>query len=156
MKYSPALKWLIVLLLPLTLAWKLAVGFRSNNPAEERNVIIEFLVQNHFNVSIENEKIDESPVIAASSNECRLFIAKISSRGDSVDQVQGLATKFDRTFIVFRGTVYSKQPVSLTMINYLWFTSLRRLDLVSHVPVVLAVVSSCDAQELPWDALRFI
>lgn len=156
MKFSPALKWLIATLLPLTLAWKLAVALRLNNPAEERNAIIEFLIRNQFNVVIVNEMIDEWPVIAARSDECRLLVAKISPRGDSIDQVERLATVFNRTFIVFRGMVYSKQPVFLTLVNYLWFTSVWRLGLVSHVPIVLAVISSCDARGLPWGALRSI
>jgi hypothetical protein len=147
---------LIVVLLPLTLAWKLAVALKSNERVEERSIVIEFLIQNHFDVFIANEKIDESPVVAARSNECRLIIAKVSPRGDSSDQVQVLAAKFGHTFIVFRGATYSKQPVFLTMVNHLWFTSLWRLGVVSHVPIVLAVISSCDAQSLPWSALRFI
>src|SRR6516164_800881 len=156
MKFSPALEWLIAALLPLTIAWKLAVALRLDNPAEERNAIIEFLIRNQFNVIIVNEMIDEWPVIAARSDECRLLVAKISPRGDSIDQVERLATVFNRTFIVFRGMVYSKQPVFLTLVNYLWFTSVWRLGLVSHVPIVLDVISSCDARGLPWGALRSI
>jgi len=156
MKFSPALEWLIAALLPLTIAWKLAVALRLDNPAEERNAIIEFLIRNQFNVIIVNEIIDEWPVIEARSDECRLLVAKISPRGDSIDQVERLATVFNRTFIVFRGMVYSKQPVFLTLVNYLWFTSVWRLGLVSHVPIVLAVISSCDARGLPWGALRSI
>ena len=80
MKFSPALEWLIAALLPLTIAWKLAVALRLDNPAEERNAIIEFLIRNQFNVIIVNEIIDEWPVIEARSDECRLLVAKISPR----------------------------------------------------------------------------
>ena len=75
---------------------------------------------------------------------------------DSIDQVESLATNADRTFVVFRGVIYNKQPVFLTTVSYLWSMSLRRLSLVSQIPPVMAVVSSCDAERLPWDTLRFI
>jgi hypothetical protein len=100
--------------------------------------------------------LDGSPVIAANSGECHLFVAKISPLGDSIDQVQSLTTKTDHTIFVFRGVTYSKQPVLLTFVSYVWFKSLKRLGLVSHIPLVLAVVSSCGSEKLPWDALRFV
>lgn len=156
MKFSPALKWSLVLLLPLTLCWKLAAALRPDDLAEKNDAIVEFLSQHQFSVVIEDEILDGSPVIAASSGECRLLVGKISPLGDSIDQVQRLATKADRMFIVFRGMIYSKQPVLLTLVNYVWFKSLRRLGLVSHIPLVLAVISSCDAEQLPWSVLGFI
>jgi hypothetical protein len=155
-KFSPALKWSLVLLLPLTLCWKLAVALRSDDSAHKTDPVVEFLTQHQFSVIVGDEILYGSPVITASSGECRLLVAKISPLGDSIDQVQSLATKTDRTFIVFRGMIYSTQPLLLTFVDYVWFRSLRRLGLVSHIPTVLAVVSSCDAEQLPWSALRFI
>jgi hypothetical protein len=155
-KSSPALKWLLVLLLPLTLTWKLAVALRPADPTDGKNAIVEFLAQYQFRAVIENGKGNELFVIAAQSGDCRLFVAEISPIGYSIDQVQLLVTKFDRTFIVFRGTIYSKQPVFLTVVNYLWFSSLRKLGLVSHIPLVLVVISPCDVEQLPWDVLRLI
>jgi hypothetical protein len=73
-----------------------------------------------------------------------------------MDEVQSLAVKTDRTFIVFRGRIYNSQPLLLTFVDYVWFRSLSRLGLASHIPTVLAVVSSCDAEQLPWSELRLV
>jgi len=142
-------------LLPLTLCWKLAVALKPNEP-KKADPIVEFLAQHQFNVAVGEEIIYGSPVITASSGDCRLLAAKISPLGDSIDEVQSFATKADRTFIVFRGAIYNTQPLLLTFVDYVWFRSLSRLGLVSHIPIVLAVVSSCDAEHLPWSELRFI
>jgi hypothetical protein len=155
-KFSPALKFSLILLLPLTLAWKLAVALKPNDLAESTNTIVAFLAQNQFSVVTESEMLLGLTVITARSSGCRLLVTTISPLGDSTDQVKSLATDADRTFVVFRGVIYRKQPVFLTTVNYLWFTSLRRLGLVSQIPLVIAVISSCDTEGLPWDALRSI
>ena len=156
MKFSPALKFSLILLLPLTLAWKLAVALKPNDLAESTNTIVAFLARQQFSVVTENEMLDGLSVITARSSGCRLLGIRISPLGDLTHQVESLATDADRTFVVFRGVIYSKQPVLLTTVNYLWFTSLRRLGLVSQIPLVIAVISSCDTEGLPWDTLRFI
>jgi hypothetical protein len=153
-KCSPALKWFLALLLPLTLGWKLAL--RPSDPTELKDAIAEFLTQNHFNVVVTGEAINDMYVIEASSAGCRVLVAKILALRDSIDQVQHLARPNDRTFIVFGGMTYDKQPVFLTIVNYLWFRFLVSLGLASHIPPVFAVVSSCDVEQLPWSALRFI
>jgi hypothetical protein len=155
-KFSPVVKYSLILLLPLTLAWKLAVELKPKDLMEKTNIIVAFLTQHQFSDVIENETPNGSAVITARSGSCRLLVARISPLGDSTDQIQSLATDADRTFSVFRGIVYSKQPAFLTAMDYLWFTSLRRLGLVSRVPIVLAVVTSCNAQRLPWDMLSSI
>jgi hypothetical protein len=152
-KFSPALKFSLIILLPLTLAWKLAVALKPNDLAESTNTIVAFLAQNQFSVVTESEMLDGLTVITARSSGCRLLVITISPLGDSTDEVESLATDADRTFVVFRGVIYRKQPIFLTTVNYLWFTSLRRLGLVSQIPLVIAVISSCDTEGLPWDAL---
>ena len=142
-------------MLPLTLCWKLAVALKPNEPTKA-DPIVEFLAQHQFSVVVGNDILYGSPIITASSSECRLLVAKISPLGDSIDEVHSLATKTDRTFVVFRGAIYNTQPLLLTFLDYVWFRSLSRLGLVSYVPIVLAVVSSCDAEHLPWSELRFI
>jgi hypothetical protein len=152
-KCSPALKWSLALLLPLTLGWKLAS--KPDDPSEVKNFIVEFLAQQQFNVIVTKEAILDIHVIEASSGSCRLLVGNISPYGVDAELVQHFSTATDRTFIVFRGTIYDKQPVLLTTVNYLWFRLLSALGLVSHIPPVLAVVSSCDAEQLPWSLLRF-
>lgn len=93
-------------------------------------------------------------IIEASSEQCRLHVARISPLGYEADLVRRLGTRTDRTYFLFRGTVYGEQPVWLTVTTYLWFRFLRELGLVSHIPAILAVVSSCSIENLPWGALR--
>jgi hypothetical protein len=155
-KFSRALKFSLILLLPLTLAWKLAVALKPSDSAESTNTIVAFLARHQFSVDTGKEMLNGLSVITARSRGCRLLVIRISPLGLSTDEVERLATDDDRTFVVFRGGIYSKQPVFLTTVNYLWFTSLRRLGLVSQIPLVLAVISSCDTEQLPWDTLRLI
>ena len=151
---SPALKWFIVLLLPLTLAWKFAVG--PEVPDDLEFEIIKFLRNQHLEVISTNEMVNYLSIIQATSGSCRMLVAKIAPDGSSRDVIGGLATANDRLFIVFRGRVYAHQPVLFTEFRYLWSRFLRELGLVRHIPPVLAVVAttSCDAEQLPWDALH--
>jgi hypothetical protein len=152
-KFSPALRWSLVLLLPLTLGWKLTL--RADSPSEVSNAVVEFLARHQFSVVVTSDIINQMPVVRANSVNCRLLVAKISPLRDSKDQVQYLVSTQDRTFIVFRGAIYNQQPVILTIVNYLGFRLLGALGLATQIPPVLSVVSSCDAAaQLPWDELR--
>ena len=151
MTYSPALKWSVIVLLPLTIGWK-AVG-KPENPVEIQNSIVEFLTKQQFDVSVMDETMEYMGIIGARSRSCQLRVATVSPLGHEADLVRQASTTSDRTFYVFRGTVYREQPVRLTVASYLWFRFLRELGLVSRVPPVLAVVTSCDAEQLPWTAL---
>jgi hypothetical protein len=151
---SPALKWFIVLLLPLTLALKVTVGPDEANDLELE--VVKFLRNQRFDVTSTSEKMNYMPIIHATSGSCRVLVAKIFSDGSSRDLIGHLATVNDRVFIVFRGRVYAQQPILLTVVYYLWSRFLRELKLVRHITPVLAVVAttSCDAEHLPWDALQ--
>jgi hypothetical protein len=138
-------------LLPLTIGWKLAG--KSENPIEIQNSIVEFLTKQQFDVSLTDENMEYMAIIGARSRSCQLRVARVSPLGHEIDLVHQASTTSDRTFYVFRGTVYREQPVRLTVASYLWFRFLRELGLVSRVPPVLAVVTSCDAEQLPWSAL---
>ena len=93
MKFSPAIKWCLVLLLPLTLGWKLAVALRTDDPAERAVAIVEFLTGHQFNAVSKDETRGGLQIVEASSNECHLLVARISPLGDSADQVQSLASQ---------------------------------------------------------------
>ena len=151
-KHSPALKWSIAILLPLTIAWKLAV--KPENSIEIEDAIVEFLASQKFEVTVTGETMGNMPIIEANSSSCRLRVAKISPLGHEAEFARRIGMTTDRSFYVFRGTVYGEQPVWLTVASYLWFRFLRELGLVSRVPPVIAVVSSCDVEQLPWSALR--
>jgi hypothetical protein len=153
MKNSVTLKFSLAVLLPLTIAWKL--GIKPDNPIAIQDAIIKFLDSHNFSVSITDQIFEYMPVIEAVSNSCHLRVARVSPVGYDVDLVPHLGGTTDRTFYVFRGEVYGKQPVRLTVANYLWFRLLRELGIVSSIPPVIAIVSSCDSQNLPWDTLHF-
>jgi hypothetical protein len=150
-KHSPGLRWLIVILLPLTIAWKAAI--RPENPDETKDAIVDFLTKQQFDVTISDESIEYMAVIDASSRSCHLRVARVSALGHEANLVRQAGAASDRIFYVFRGSVYPRQPVRLTVASYLWFRFLRELGLVSRIPPVLAVISSCDAEQLPWSTL---
>ncbi len=151
MTYSPALKWSVIILLPLTIGWK--VAGKPENPIEIQNSIVEFLTKQQFDVNVTEENMEYMAVIKARLGSCQLRVARVSPVGHEAALIRQASATSDRTFYVFRGTVYREQPVRLTVASYLWFRFLRELGLVSRVPPVLAVVTSCDAEQLPWSAL---
>jgi hypothetical protein len=83
-----------------------------------------------------------------------MLVGNISPYGFHTDIVQQLGTATDRRFFVFRGGVYQQQPIILTAVTHLGFRFLHDLGLVSVIPPVLALVSSCDSERLPWSELR--
>jgi hypothetical protein len=76
--------------------------------------------------------------------------------GSNRDLVRHLAAGTDRSFVVFRGTVYTQQPILWTVLDYLWSRFLRELGLVRHITPVIAVAvnTSCNAERLPWGELQ--
>ena len=79
MSCSPALKWLIVLLLPLTLGWKLTV--RADDASELSGNLVEFFARHHFGVIVTEDDMGQSPIIQATASACRVLAGKISSDG---------------------------------------------------------------------------
>ncbi len=151
MKHSSALKWCVAILLPLTIGWKLAVV--RDNPIDIQNAIVEFLTEQQFSVRLTDENMEYMSVIDARSRSCQLRVARVSPLGHDRALVRQASAGNDRTFYVFRGSIYHEQPVRLTIANYLWFRLLRELHLVSRIPPVLAVTTSCEAEQLPWRML---
>jgi hypothetical protein len=79
----------------------------------------QFLERNHFNVVVTDEAVNYMPIIRATTATCHLQIARLAPDGSNRDLIRHLAAGTDRTFIVFRGTVYAQQPVVWTILNYL-------------------------------------
>ena len=153
--YSPAFKWFIALLLPLTIVWKLtATPYTSS--LELKDKLVEFLVHHKFEVVVLEEWIDSMPVISASTGRCRMFLMKVSADGWQRDLIRDRAQATDRVFFIFRGKVYPDQPIWLTAVAHLWSRGLRELGLRSHITPVIAVIAPelCSAERLPWDELH--
>ena len=154
MNCSPALKWFIAVLLPLSLGLKLAVY--PEDPSELNNSLIEFFARHHFDALATEDDMGQSPVILATTGACRLLAGKISSDGDTWQMPRRFASPTDRIFTVFRGRVYSAQPTSLTAVSEVWSRFIREVGLARHQTSVIAVVAStnCNAERLPWHELR--
>jgi hypothetical protein len=68
-----------VLLLPLTLAWKLTVGLDDSN--ELKYGIAEFLVEHQFDVVETKRFVEDMLVLSATKGACRMRVLKVSSYG---------------------------------------------------------------------------
>jgi hypothetical protein len=151
-KYSPALRWSILILLPLMIAWKIAT--KREHPIEIQDAIVEFLASQQFDVTVTSDPTFDMPIIEANSDACRLRVVRVSPVLDEINTVRSFGASTDHIFFVFRRTVYTQQPFRLTIGSYFWFRFLHELGLVSRIPAVLAVISSCNAEQLPWSSLR--
>lgn len=152
--YSPAFKWFIVLLLPLTLVWKLTAA--PDASLELKDQLVDFLVNHRFDVAVLEESMDTMPVIRATTGTCRMLVMKISPDGWQRDLIRDHAQPTDRVFFVFRGKVYTDQPTWLTAAAGLWSRLLRELRLRRYITPVIAVIAPelCNAERLPWEELH--
>jgi hypothetical protein len=156
---SRAVKWLVlVVLLAFSLGWKVVARSTAGEQPTERNIqvaVAEFLVRQHFDVSV-SERIEEGkPAIAAHSGTCRILVAKSPALGWDRDLIRRYADAEDRIFVVFRGRIYPDQPTFLTVFDALSSRFRRELGFRVSPHPVLAVVArmNCDAERLPWDQL---
>jgi hypothetical protein len=154
------LKWSLVVLLPLTLGWKLTVRpadpgeiARDEKAAQLR--VAEFLIRQHFSVNLAERMEEGKPSIRANAGACRLLIVKSPAMGWDRDLIRRNATEEDRVFAVFRGRVYPQQPTWLTVSDHLWARFWRELGVKAQAAPVLAVIAAgiCDAERLPWNEL---
>ena len=148
---SLTLKWLLVVLVPMTICWK--IMNKPENPGETQDAVSKFLKDQKFDVRVTEESIEDMPIIEASRGSCHLRIARVSPLGHEAELVRRTSKPGEQVFYVFRGADYSKQPIGQTLANYFWFRFLRELGLVSRVPPVFAVMTSCVAEHLPWSQM---
>jgi hypothetical protein len=154
---SPAFKWLVLLMLPITLSLKLAarprVDLHELNDKQVQLRVAEFLFRQHFTV-ISSEAIAEGrPIIQATAGACRMVVAKSPAIGSDHDVIRHLATSEDRIFVVYRGKVYADQPTWLTVFDFLWDRFRRELGLSAQAAPVLAIIArpNCGAEQLSWN-----
>jgi hypothetical protein len=148
--FSPVLKWILLLLLLISLAWKSAIRIDYSSNLEEK--IRSFLVRNHFIVTVSEEMIRDHRTFQASRAACRMLITEISSRGWERDSISSRATVVEQVFIVFGGKIYAEQPTWLTASDFLWYKLLSELGLKVRPTPLIAVIAtkSCNAERLPW------
>lgn len=145
---SSVLKWSIMLVLIPTMTWKIVR--QPENSGETHGAIVKFLKGQKFDVRMTDESIENMPIIEARNEACYLRIARVSPFGHEAELVRRASMVGDRIFYVFRGVEYQEQPVRQTLSNYFWFRFLRELGLVSRVPPVFAVITSCGNEQIPW------
>ena len=153
------LKWFVLLLLPLTLGWKLAVRPSDSGELKEKDAqgkIAEFLVRQHFTVAVSDKMEEGRPAIRATAGACRMLVAKSPAMGWDRDMIRRHATVADEVFVVFAGKIYAEQPTWLTVSDFLWTRLRRELGVnVQPTPVLVVIATtSCAAERLPWDELR--
>ena len=153
MNSSGAFRWIIAFVCLLTIGWKIAI--QPDDPNYLKDDLVKFFERNHFNVVVTDEMVNDTPIIRATTTSCNLQVARLTPDGSNRDLIRHLVAGTDQSFVVFRGTVYTQQPILLTVLDYLWSRFLRELGLVRHITPVLAVAvnSSCNAEQLPWGEL---
>jgi hypothetical protein len=152
---SSTFKWLLAIVLLLSVAWKIAIrSDNENNPKDD--LLVDFLKRNHFDVSATEQIVNDVSMIRAKTASCHLQIIRLAPNGSDRDVFRHLAAGTDHVFVVFRGKVYTRQPILWTVLDDFWFRHLRELGLTKHITPVIAVAanSSCDAERLPWEELR--
>ena len=161
MNYSLAFRWAIAVFILLTVGWKIAIP--SDDAVDLRDDLSTFLGRNNFSVvfadRIVNPDTGETnvPIIKAKSGSCTLLVAALATDGSNQRLVEKRLAGAARRFVVYRGKIYTKQPIFLTVTNYLWFGFLTELGLGRRQWPAIAIGSdaSCNAELLPWADLHW-
>jgi hypothetical protein len=152
---STALKWFLILALPLTLGLKLIVRpDRSAASAPDvQQKVAEFFLRQRFTVVL-LDRTGEG-MLRASAGPCRILVANSDPMAWDSDAIRRNAMAADRVFVVFRGRIYQDPPTWLTVPYFLWSRVGRELGLRAQAAPLLSVIAtaSCGAERLPWSEL---
>jgi hypothetical protein len=150
----PAFNWLLILLIPLTLSWKLMAEPPAANETQAN--IARFLAKQKFKVTEEPLVGGAWTVMRATKGDCSMLVAEASVDGSMRNLIRrDVRTSLDRSFVVFRGHVYHEHPTWLMVTQHWWMGLLRKLGM-SHTeapPIMVAATRSCGAERLPWTQL---
>ena len=140
-------------MLLVAIGWKIAIPVE--NPDYLREDLVRFFERNQFDVVATDETATDT-LIRATNASCHLQVARLTPDGANRNLVQHLATGMDRSFVVFRGEVYARQPIMWTVLHYLWSRFLRELGWIRQISPIINVAenSSCNAERLPWPELQ--
>ena len=109
MNYSPAFKWFVIVLIPLTFGWKLV---DERQTAHESKInIAEFLSRHKFDIT--KRIVADIPVIDAIAGTCRMSVVEASPDGWMRDFINNILGATEHQFTVFRGNIYPEQPTWL-------------------------------------------
>jgi hypothetical protein len=154
---STALKWFLILALPLTLGLKLVVR-PDRSVASETDVqqkVAEFFSRQHFTVALADRTGEGQFMLRASAGPCRILVARSDPMAWDSAAIRRNATDGDRVFVIFRGRTYENQPTWLTVPYFLWSRFERELGLRAEAAPLLSVIATdgCGAERLPWSEL---
>ena len=157
MKCSTALKWFLILALPLTLGLKLVVrpDLRVASEADVQQKVAEFFRRQHFAVALADRTGEGQYMLQASAGPCRILVARSNPMAWDSAAIRRNATDGDRVFVVFRGRTYDDQPTWLTVPYFLWSRFERELGLRAQAAPLLSIIATagCGAERLPWSEL---
>ena len=148
-KATPTFKWLLILLIPLTLTWKLLPEPPASR--EMQGHIVRFLAIHGFDVT-EQTFVERVQVVHAIKGDCSMILAEASPDGSTRDVMRHVGATMEQHFVVFRGKIYDEQPVWLTATEDSWTRYLRKLGISQPEmrPIMVAETRSCAAEQLPW------
>ena len=156
--FSRGFKWFVILLLPLTLVWKIIASVRTADAPTQPSIqqrVAEFLVRQHFSVAPLEQGLEGKPIIRATAGPCRILVTPSSPIAWERDATRRYATADDRLFVVFGGRIYAEQPTWLTLSDFLWVRLRRELGWNVQPTTILTVIANptCEADRLPWGEL---
>ncbi|MGY3604049.1 MULTISPECIES: hypothetical protein [unclassified Bradyrhizobium] len=152
MNFSNVFKGTLGAALALAIGWKIVLPPDYQGHLKED--LIEFLEREHFNVAATSET--GTLIIRATAASCEMHVAKLTPDGSNANLIRHLTAGAQRSFVVFRGEMYTQQPVFWTVLDYIWSRSLRELRLTRTVSPVISVTENtfCNAERLPWGELQ--
>ena len=156
--FSRGFKWFVILLLPLTLVWKVIARVSTEDAPEHASIqqrVNDFLLRQHFSLAPLARGPDGTPIFGAISGPCRMLISPASPMAWERDAIRRYAKADDRVFVVFGGKIYDHQPTWLTVPDFLWGRLQRELGRNIQPTSILTVIAdpTCEADRLPWSQL---
>ena len=152
MRYSLAPKVFLALAIALTVSLKVMVRDTETQNAHlaVQDSVVAFLTRHQF----QSHGMPDNSRIYAASGDCRLLIEEMFPRGWNLDSIKTLHAQEGRLSFVFKGMVYTDQPINIgnTTLTHYWTRLQQKLGLDSVSNPVLAVVASesCSLDALPW------
>jgi hypothetical protein len=151
-RYSLAPKVFLALAIALTVSLKVMVRDTENQNAHlaVKDSVVAFLTRHRF----QSHGMPDGSRIYAASGDCRLLIEEMIPQGWNLDSIKTLDTQDGRLSFVFKGMVYTDQPISIgsTTVSHYWTRLQQKLGINTVSNPVLAVVASesCSLDALPW------
>jgi hypothetical protein len=156
---SRVFRWVIALLIPLSIAWKVAA--HSSVPEDVIGRLSLFLLRNDFIVDSPEKLVNSETttadlaVIHASNPGCGLEVAQLKFDSSNRQVIEARFASAEDRFVVFRGRVYAKRPEVAILATYAWARIWRDFGFAPRVAPVIAVAAktACHAEQLPWAEL---